>query len=141
MPLIRYRVGDRGEVAAPAGSLCACGRLLPLLSAVDGRIDDVLYTPDGRVIGRLDPVFKSRLPIKEAQIIQDKLDLIRIRYIRDDRFSEADGESLVNRVRDRMGRVTVVLEEVDSIPRSSNGKFRAVICNLSPEERLRVQSR
>jgi phenylacetate-CoA ligase len=86
-------------------------------------------------------VFKSRLPIKEAQIIQDKLDLIRIRYIGDDHFTEADGESLVNRVRDRMGRVTVVLEEVDSIPRTSNGKFRAVICNLSPEERLRVQSR
>lgn len=139
MPLIRYRVGDRGAVAAP-GSSCNCGRLLPLLSAVDGRIDDVLYTPDGRVIGRLDPVFKSRLPIKEAQIIQDKLDVVRIRYIRDESFSEIDAESLVDRVRDRMGQVRVVLEEVDFIPREANGKFRAVICNLSPEERRRAQT-
>lgn len=139
MPLIRYRVGDRGAVAAP-GSSCNCGRLLPLLSAVDGRIDDILYTPDGRVIGRLDPVFKSRLPIKEAQIIQDKLDVVRIRYIRDESFSEIDAESLVDRVRDRMGQVRVVLEEVDFIPREANGKFRAVICNLSPEERRRAQT-
>ena len=108
---------------------------------MDGRIDDVLYTPDGRVIGRLDPVFKSRLPIKEAQIIQDKLDLIRIRYVRDDSFSKVDAESLVDRVRDRMGQVKVVLEEVDFIARTANGKFRAVICNLSPEERGRAQTR
>ena len=140
MPLIRYRVGDRGEVAAP-GSSCTCGRLLPLLSAVDGRIDDILYTPDGRLIGRLDPVFKSRLPIKEAQIIQDKLDLIRIRYIRDESFSPDDAQSLIDRVRDRMGDVRVILEEVDSIPRTNNGKFRAVVSNLSPEERRRAQSR
>jgi phenylacetate-CoA ligase len=95
----------------------------------------VLYTPDGRVVGRLDPVFKSRLPIKEAQIVQDKLDLIRIRYVRDAQFSASDAHSLVERVRERLGKVRVVLEEVDAIPRTTNGKFRAVVCNLSPEER------
>jgi phenylacetate-CoA ligase len=139
MPLIRYRVGDRGALAAPDSS-CGCGRRLPLLSAIDGRIDDVLYTPDGRVVGRLDPVFKSSLPIKEAQIIQDELDLVRIRYVRDARFSERDAQSLVDRVRERMGSVRVVLEEVDSIPRTTNGKFRAVVCNLSSDQRRLVQA-
>jgi hypothetical protein len=32
----------------------------------------------------------------------------------------------------------VVLEEVSAIPRGPNGKFRAVICQLPPEERERV---
>ncbi|MGI8402090.1 MAG: phenylacetate--CoA ligase family protein [Gemmatimonadaceae bacterium] len=140
MPLIRYRVGDRGSLALPDAS-CRCGRLLPLLSAIDGRIDDVLYTPDGRAVGRLDPVFKSSLPIKEAQIVQDELDLIRIRYVSDESFSAVDAQSLIDRVRDRMGAVRVILEEVDSIPRTNNGKFRAVVSNLSPEERRRAQSR
>jgi phenylacetate-CoA ligase len=99
----------------------------------------VLYTPDGRVVGRLDPVFKSRLPIKEAQIIQDKLDLIRIRYVRDAGFSQRDGQSLVDRVRDRMGSVRVVLEEVEAIPRTTNGKFRTVVCNLSSEDRRQAR--
>lgn len=138
MPLIRYRVGDRGSLAPPETS-CACGRRLPLLSAVDGRIDDVLYTASGRAVGRLDPVFKSKLPIKEAQIIQDKLDLIRILYVPDETFTEGDGQSLVNRVRDRMGPIRVLLERVESIPRTGNGKFRAVVSNLSPEERRRAK--
>ena len=61
MPLIRYRVGDRA--AAPSyAARCPCGRTLPVIGALEGRIDDVLYTADGRRIGRLDPVFKARLP-------------------------------------------------------------------------------
>ena len=42
MPLIRYRTGDRCRVAAPAG--CPCGRTLPVLASVEGRMDDVLLT-------------------------------------------------------------------------------------------------
>jgi pilus assembly protein CpaB len=47
MPLVRYRVGDRGAVAA-ADARCACGRSLPVLASVEGRADDVLVTRDGR---------------------------------------------------------------------------------------------
>lgn len=137
MPLIRYRVGDWGALA-PSGTKCECGRALPILRSVEGRIDDLLYTPDGRTVGRLDPVFKSRVPLSEAQIIQDHLDLIRVRFVPDPAFSQADRDALISRVRDRMGEVKVVLEEVESIPRGSNGKFRSVICNLSAEERERV---
>jgi phenylacetate-CoA ligase len=140
MPLIRYRVGDRGAVA-PSDLRCKCGRTLPILSAVEGRTDDVLYATDGRIVGRLDPVFKSRLPIKEAQIVQDALDIIRVRYVPADGFLRADGQSLIDRVRDRMGPVNVILEEVDTITRTKNGKFRAVICNLSVEEQTRARAR
>jgi hypothetical protein len=37
--------------------------------------------------------------------------------------------------------VRVILEEVTSIPREPNGKFRAVICALSPAERMTAVSR
>jgi len=37
-----------------------------------------------------------------------------------------------------MGDLEVVLEEVSAIPRGPNGKFRAVICQLPPEERERI---
>jgi phenylacetate-CoA ligase len=110
------------------------------LSAIEGRVDDVLYTRDGRVIGRLDPIFKSGLPIREAQIVQEALDRIRVRYVPAPEFTQKDSESLVARIRDRMGSVQVALEEIDSIPRSTNGKFRAVVCNLSPEERQHIKS-
>ena len=133
MPLIRYRVGDRGTLEPPSIP-CRCGRTLPILSKIEGRIDETLYTRDGRRIGRLDPVFKSQLPIREAQIIQESLEQIRIKYVPADTWTPAANKTLVERLQDRVGNVSVVLEPVDVLPRGSNGKFRAVICELSPEQ-------
>lgn len=129
MPLIRYRVGDRGALPT-RNDLCACGRTLPMISSIDGRRDDILYTFDGRSVGRLDPVFKGRLPIREAQIIQEALDLVRVRFVPAPGYTAASGQSVIDRLRERMGPIEVILEEVDRIPRTANGKFRAVICNL-----------
>lgn len=129
MPLIRYRVGDRATFPA-APEPCPCGRTLPLLASIDGRCDDVLYTRDGRQVGRLDPVFKADLPIREAQIIQESLERLRVRYVPAAGFTAADGADIVRRLQDRFGAIEVVLEPVDEIARAANGKFKAVICQL-----------
>jgi phenylacetate-CoA ligase len=139
MPLIRYRVGDRGSLGEDLP--CACGRSLPRLASVEGRIDDVLFTRDGRRIGRLDPVFKANLPMIEAQIVQERLDRVRVRYVPAPGFSASAGSSLADRLRDRMGDVEVVLEEVERIPRTSRGKFRAVVCELSAAQRRELELR
>lgn len=139
MPLIRYRVGDRGTLAPP-DDRCSCGRTLPLLVSIEGRIDEVLYTPDGRRIGRLDPVFKADLPIREAQIIQETLNRVRVRCVLAPGFSHEAESTIIERVRERMGSIEVIVEPVDKIPRSANGKFRAVICQVSAEERQRLMN-
>lgn len=138
MPLIRYRTGDKG-LLSKTNSICACGRTLPIFDSIDGRVDDVLYTKDGRAIGRLDPVFKSHLPILEAQIVQEELNRIRVRYIPDVEFTPTAGNSIVENLRERMGDVEVILESVAQIPRTTNGKFRAVICNLSKEQKKQLR--
>jgi phenylacetate-CoA ligase len=140
MPLVRYRVGDMGLVCG-SGTACSCGRSLPLMSSIEGRTDDLLYTADGRVLGRLDPVFKSNLPIRAAQIIQEELDYVRVRYVPAQEFTHDTAKSIIAGLRARMGEVEVVLEQVEDIPRHANGKFRAVICNLSPEQRQAVSAR
>jgi phenylacetate-CoA ligase len=129
MPLIRYRVGDRGRLAA-AGTTCACGRTLPVLEAVEGRLDDVLYTTDGRVIGRLDPVFKADLPVREAQVIQESLTRVIVRYVPTVGFSAAHDQSIIERLQQRLGPIQVKLEPVTELPRTANGKFRAVISHV-----------
>ncbi|MBK8169281.1 MAG: phenylacetate--CoA ligase family protein [Sandaracinaceae bacterium] len=126
MPLIRYRVGDRAT-ARPHVERCRCGRGMPMLASIDGRSDDVLYTKDGRAIGRLDPVFKQHLPVLEAQIIQESLDHVRILYVPADNYSDEAGRSMVTRLQERLGPVNVTLERRDELPRTANGKFRAVI--------------
>lgn len=130
MPLIRYRVGDTGSLRAESET-CACGRTLPLLDSIEGRVDDVLYTPDGRRIGRLDPVFKAHLPVREAQIIQEEVDRIRVRYVPAPDYTAAAGRSIIERLQARMGKIEVVLQQVDEVPREPNGKFRAVVSQLS----------
>jgi len=133
MPLIRYRVGDRGKLGA-AGD-CSCGRTLPVLLSLEGRTDDMLFTADGCRIGRLDPVFKDGLPIQEAQIVQEEIDRLRVLYVPATGFDSRAERLIAERLRARMGPVRIDFEAVAAIPRGVNGKFRAVICNLPPEQR------
>jgi phenylacetate-CoA ligase len=134
MPLIRYRTGDR-RLFPPPGATCSCGRQLPLFGTVEGRRDEVLYLRDGRQIGRMDPVFKSDIPIREAQVIQETLDRLRVRFVPAEDFNEASPEQIVRAIRGSLGPVQVVLERMDAIPREANGKFRAVICRLPSDQR------
>jgi phenylacetate-CoA ligase len=135
MPLIRYRVGDCGVLS---DEKCECGRLLPIIEKIEGRNDDVLWTADGRRVGRLDPVFKNDLPIKEAQIIQKSLSKIVVRLVPDSGFDQHNADELTAGIQERIGDVEVVIETVNEIQRTSRGKFRAVICELSDNERLEL---
>lgn len=138
MPLIRYDVGDRGALEKPDVA-CQCGRRLPLLRSIEGRTDDVIITPDGRTIGRLDAVFKADLPIREAQIIQEAIDKIRIRVVPASGYDNSHSESIVLRLRDRIGEMDVTVSVVDTIPRTANGKLRAVVSELDRESLARAR--
>jgi phenylacetate-CoA ligase len=139
MPLIRYEVGDRVAIA-PTGASCPCGRTLPLLLSVEGRSDDVIVTPDGRRIGRLDPVFKSNFPIREAQIVQESLVGLRVLVAPGPGFTAQTAQCLKLALQERVGEMSVSVEEVSSIPRSANGKFRAVISKVALKEQARPAS-
>jgi len=133
MPLIRYRIGDCGRLP-PDDAPCSCGRVLPQIASIDGRTDDVLITRDGRRVHWLNPVFYG-IPVRQAQIVQEALDRIRVLYAPAPEFDAASSRTIVERLRDRMSDVAVILEEVREIPRVANGKVRAVISNLAPAER------
>ncbi len=129
MPLVRYQTGDR--LAGPvAWTSCPCGRGLPVLPSVEGRDDDVVVTPDGRRLGRLDPLFKADLPLVEAQVEQVAPDRLLIRLVPARPLTDDDRRRLVDRVRQHVGAMDVELEEVDRIERDAAGKFRAVISRL-----------
>jgi phenylacetate-CoA ligase len=126
MPLVRYRTGDRLARVPKWDHGCPCGRTLPVIDAVDGRIDDVVVTPDGRRLGRLDPVFKSDLAIVEAQIVQDRIDHLRILVVPAEGFDHSAAKALERRVLDHVGAMVVDVELTDRIPRGPGGKLRGV---------------
>src|SRR5205085_2289023 len=105
MPLIRYRLGDRGRLA-PAGETCPCGRTLPLIAAIEGRTSDLLVTSDGRRIFWMNPVLYG-LPVRQGQIVQESVRRIRVRFVPTPAFTEVAGRTLVARIRDRLGVLSV----------------------------------
>ena len=124
MPFIRYQVGDVGTwQAAP----CSCGRHSKVLSRIEGRVEDYVVTPEGRHILRFDYIFKDTHHVREAQVVQDRPDGIRIVVVRRTGYSTDDEALIREEIRRRVSeRLQVSFEYVDEIPREANGKFRAV---------------
>ena len=138
MPLIRYRIGDRGKLKT--NEPCGCGRTLPALAGLDGRADDVLYTLDGRAVGRLCTVIADNIAVYEAQLIQEKLDRVRVKYVPTPDFTTSDYQAITDRLSACMGDVDVLFERVDRVQRGPNGKFRTVLCELSADQLKAVRA-
>ncbi|MBI5383774.1 MAG: phenylacetate--CoA ligase family protein [Verrucomicrobia bacterium] len=131
MPFIRYRTGD---TAVPKTGTCSCGRAGALVERITGRLEDVVVTPDGRFLSRLDFVFKEMPQVLEAQMIQEARDFLRIRIVPRPGFSEADKARITRNLRERAGNeMRFEFELVDHIPRLPNGKFRYVISKVPLE--------
>jgi phenylacetate-CoA ligase len=128
-PLIRYRVGDVAVLSD--WQECECGRSGPLVQQIVGRMEDIIVTPDGRHVGRLDHVFKDTLNVAEAQIVQETKDAVLVRMVKRAGFGERDMHLLEKELRLRLGPlIRIEYEFVDQIPRESNGKFRFAISKV-----------
>jgi len=123
-PFLRYRVGDVGTRAKQP---CPCGRQGDVFLDIDGRIEDYVKTPEGRLVGRLDHIFKEQLDVAEAQILQETERALDVLLVRRPSYDEASEEKLLAEFRSRLGEaIRIDLRYVDAIPREPNGKFRAV---------------
>ena len=128
---VRYANGDRGR--APVwGAGCACGRALPVLPPVEGREQDLIATPDGGRQFWFNPVFYD-LPVVEAQLVQDRLDLVRARVVPGAGYDDATDRAIVERLGDRLPGVEVQVERTGAIERGPTGKFVPVISHVSTE--------
>jgi phenylacetate-CoA ligase len=137
MPLIRYRQGDRVTLA-PAAANCPCGCTFPIVERVEGRLEDYVRTPDGRYVGRLDHLFKDARGVREAQLVQTRLDELVVRVVKAGNFDE---QPVRAEARQRLGdAVRLRFEYVDAIKRTPAGKFRFVVSQL-PREQLELPGR
>lgn len=130
MPLIRYRTGDFLRLDDET-SRCGCGRAFQLVAAVQGRADDVVKLPDGRHVGRLGHIFKGVDGILESQIRQDQINRIDLVVVPAADYGPPVELRLLANARERLGTsVQIQVAVVDAIDRTSNGKLRAVVCNV-----------
>lgn len=124
MPLIRYRIGDRGILSNLS---CRCGSPFPVMEKILGRMDDVIITPDGKRVGRLSPVLKG-FPIKEAQYIQKANGNLTVLLVANDEYSKITEDGISQELRKKLGQQIVIkYKYVDAINRGCGGKLKTII--------------
>lgn len=141
MPLIRYEIGDIGEWAEDQH--CPCGRNLPLLADVQGRITDFLILSDGRMIsGPALTLVVSEMPeVRQVQFVQRAPDDIVLRVVPGRGYGKDTEEDLRKRMSLYLGRAAhLKIELTNSIASEISGKYRFVIHEASAAERLTTET-
>ena len=130
MPLLRYLNGDRATLLDQP---CRCGNPLPLMSSIDGRKLDIIKTPSGGSIpGELFPhLFKEFKGISRFQVVQQRLEQVRIKLVVNELFSEQDKQGIREEINKYShGELALEFELVDEIPLTASGKHRVTICEV-----------
>lgn len=134
MPLIRYRVGDRGIFKSYQP--CACGCKYPKLKEVTGRVGDIFRTISGQAVSptffaHLIGVVANQKSINTYQVIQKQLDLIVLRIVPTENYSTTDIDFIKSKILDLFGNKTKIeIEIVKKIEKTTSGKYRYTISEL-----------
>jgi len=134
MPLIRYRIGD---MAAWASGSCSCGRALPRLEKIAGRVTDFLIGDAGQLVSGVflaTYVVAQRPSLGQVQIVQDRPGLVTYRIKPSKQFdAAADGEYLRRATQQYLGAdARCELELVEELPVSASGKFLFSRSSVTP---------
>ncbi|MFM1897669.1 MAG: hypothetical protein RLZZ385_2743 [Pseudomonadota bacterium] len=130
-PLIRYEIGDHAEL----GQASECGRGLRVIKRILGRSRDMLYLPSGeRRFASLGIKLFNRDHgdrIREFQVVQRRPVSLDIYLVMAGKLSEGEVAALRSVVEKNTGYpFELALHYVESIPRTSSGKFEAFRCEL-----------
>ena len=124
---IRYEIGDLGSIA---DTPCRCGRGLPRLAVVEGRLLDALRTADGRTVpGEFFPHLLKEIPeCAEYQVAQQSIGRIVISAVLRAPLSEASRSLLRSEIVRVFGSgTTCEVRPVDQVPRLQSGKRRVTV--------------
>jgi phenylacetate-CoA ligase len=131
MPLLRYRIGDLGFLSE---FKCPCGRSLPVLSGLKGKIRDIIETTNGRKVHTVifNDIFKDLISrggkVYEWQVIQKGLLNFNVNIIKGDNFTDSHLVFLKNLFHTYLGSdAKINFNFVKEIERHPSGKFRAFI--------------
>lgn len=131
MPLIRYKMGD---VASLAQGQCSCGRTLPLMNNISGRVADFLVRKDGSVVAGVSLVERTltKFPgVAQMQIVQEDINNIVLKIAKDPDYTDATERALIDEFKASVGEHNAIrIEFVASIPQERSGKFRFAISKV-----------
>jgi phenylacetate-CoA ligase len=131
MPFIRYRIEDIG---VPSDEKCACGRGLPLMASIEGRVGDFVISDDGTMTPSefFPHLIKDAKGIKQFQIVQKSRRKLVFRIVKGSGYTDKEIDEIVEKIKKQVGSgMEVELEFMESIPVTSAGKRLFVISEMN----------
>ena len=128
-PLIRYRIGDRARLVPDA--LSNGSRHMPAIAEIAGRVEDTIITSDGRQMVRFHGIFVNLPHVLQAQVVQHSLDDFTVRVVTTKGYGTNEEAIIRQRMQSQLGKqANIAVQETVEIPRTANGKFKAVVSEI-----------
>ena len=130
MPFIRYGLGD---IAVLSKEKCSCGRSFPRIRLIQGRSDDFITLPSGRIVSpRLLSVSLKKIDgISQYKLIQESINTFDVQIVKGQDFRKATIEEFENVLREILGKDTRInINIVDEILKEKSGKVRPIVSKV-----------
>lgn len=130
MPLIRYEIGDIGSIK---NEKCNCGLEFPKIDLFEGRNDDFIQLPSGKIIGprkiatNLYKIFTFTNKIEKYRIVQNMTEKFIVDIVPGNKFNEnviTEFKNILQKVLEEP--VTIKIKIKKNIPKNLHGKLRSI---------------
>lgn len=137
MPLLRYELGD---MAVASERTCDCGRGLPLMKSVEGRICDYIVTSDGEKIHgcvfyySVKDLIEKGFAVKQWRAYQTAVNELKIVIVKGPDFSDKALRHMTRSLHQHLGSgMNIHYEFVSDIPRERSGKLSNFVSLLTSD--------
>jgi len=131
MPFIRYQMGD---VGVKSDRTCSCGRGLPLLQQVTGRVSDFIVDSRGGLVHGeyFTHLFYGLSGVEQFQLVQEDRTRILLNVRPGEGFQRILLDPVIAKIRTCLGQeVEVEVRLVDGSLVEASGKYRFTISRIS----------
>jgi phenylacetate-CoA ligase len=132
MPLLRYRTRDFARLPS-VPTPCSCGRPFPSVDVIEGRKEDFIVTPDGRILQLIEDPMNEGRGIAASQFIQDASDHLTVNILPSPDFDPECLAAVLKELRRRIGpTMRVDFRLVDELERrpGDSGKIPFLISRI-----------
>jgi len=133
LPFLRYRIGDLA-VAMDESKPCACGRGLPRIGRIEGRVQAIIVGQNGNYVPGtfFAHLFKDYdYIIRQYQVLQDQFGSVTLKIIKAPAFDDQVFEEVLTHLRHFLGaEMKINVEYVDHIAMVRTGKQQGSISKI-----------
>jgi phenylacetate-CoA ligase len=135
LPLIRYKPED---LVVWTNKRCSCGRELPLIKRIEGRLQELIVTKDKRLITLTALIFAQHFnafsKIKQMQLVQEEEGRLVVMIVKIEGYSARHEQEIRQKMQKSVDdQLDIDFSYVDEIPKTERGKYRFLIQKLPIE--------